>query len=210
MDRTLNLPASGFVWHELMTTDPAQAEGFSGRVVGLSVETVGEGPQVHRLISIGGQPVGGIVGSRSDGSAWPSGGPRPQWLPSFGVRDADDAASEAATLGGDVLLSPTDVPGIGRAAVLGTHRRRLRGLRVDPTQPIARVMDREIGIIGAPTSAGAFTPDQEGGAATGATDATGNTAATGVTAPTGPAALTGPIASDDCIDLTGKAGPSRS
>jgi uncharacterized protein len=112
------LPHSGFVWHELMTTDPDQAQRFYADVVGISVSLMGEGPAAYRLAMVDGTPVGGFVGPRPDGSAWPSGGPQPHWVASFGVEDADEGARKTLELGGEILLPPTDVPGMGRAAVL--------------------------------------------------------------------------------------------
>jgi uncharacterized protein len=112
------LPDHGFVWHELMTTDPDKAERFYGDVVGVEIKPMGEGPDAYRMAMIDDDPVGGFVGPRPDGSPWPSGGPGPHWVASFGVKDADKAASRARELGGAVLLPPVAVPGMGRAAVL--------------------------------------------------------------------------------------------
>jgi uncharacterized protein len=114
----MQLPHSGFVWHELMTTDPDEAERFYGEVVGLTVTSTGDGPGGYLMAMIDNTPVGGVVGPRPGGEPWPSGGPAPHWVASFGVPDADEAARKARELGGDVLLDPTDVPGVGKAAVL--------------------------------------------------------------------------------------------
>jgi uncharacterized protein len=112
------LPHSGFVWHELMTTDPDQAQRFYAEIVGITGSLMGEGPAAYRLAMVDDTPVGGFVGPRPDGSAWPSGGPEPHWVASFGVEDADEAVRKTLELGGEVLLAATDVPGMGRAAVL--------------------------------------------------------------------------------------------
>jgi len=112
------LPHKGFVWHELMTSDPDQAQQFYAEVVGISVAPMGDEPGAYRLAMFDGQPVGGFVGPRPDGSPWPSGGPEPHWIASFGVPDAEEAARKTQELGGEVLLAPVDVPGMGRAAVL--------------------------------------------------------------------------------------------
>ena len=42
----------------------------------------------------------------------------PHWLVYVGCDDVDATASRAAELGGTALLEPTDVPGVGRLAVL--------------------------------------------------------------------------------------------
>jgi predicted enzyme related to lactoylglutathione lyase len=112
------LPHTGFVWHELMTSDPDAAQRFYADVVGIAVTPIGEGPDAYRMVMLDDAPVGGLVGPRSDGSPWPSGGPEPHWVASFGVEDADEAARKTKDLGGEVLLPPIDVPGMGRAAVL--------------------------------------------------------------------------------------------
>ena len=112
------LPHSGFVWHELMTTDPDKAEAFYAEVAGISVMRLGDGEDAYRMVSVNGTPVGGLVGPGPEGPKWPSGGPEPHWVASFGVEDADEAARKTKELGGEVLLAPVDVPGMGRAAVL--------------------------------------------------------------------------------------------
>jgi predicted enzyme related to lactoylglutathione lyase len=112
------LPHRGFVWHELMTNDVDEAERFYAEVVGIAVTPLGDGPDAYRMAMFDDAPVGGFVGPRPDGSSWPSGGPEPHWVASFGVEDADEATRKTKELGGDVLLAPVDVPGMGRAAVL--------------------------------------------------------------------------------------------
>jgi predicted enzyme related to lactoylglutathione lyase len=42
----------------------------------------------------------------------------PHWMPYFQVEDCDAAAANAAKLGGTVCVPPTDIPSIGRFAVL--------------------------------------------------------------------------------------------
>jgi predicted enzyme related to lactoylglutathione lyase len=115
----IRLPGSGFVWHELMSTDPKQSEEFYRRVGGLSVTPLGKGPGAYLMLVVGDQPVGGVAGRRPDQEGWPSGGPEAHWIAYIGTDDVDKAARTAEELGGEVLLPPTDVPGTGRAAVLG-------------------------------------------------------------------------------------------
>jgi uncharacterized protein len=117
-DEFLRLPRSGFVWHELMSTDPEQSEAFYRQVAGLSVTPLGEGDQAYLMLMDGDQPVGGVARPRPDQEGWPSGGPEAHWITYLGTDDVDEAARTAQRLGGQVLLPPTDVPGMGRAAVL--------------------------------------------------------------------------------------------
>jgi len=113
-----SIPRSGFVWHELMSTNPQQSQEFYGRVVGVTVATSGDGADEYRMLMVAGQPIGGMAGPRPDQSGWPSGGPEAHWIAYIGTPDVDAACRTAVELGGRVLLEPTDVPGMGRAAVI--------------------------------------------------------------------------------------------
>ncbi len=107
------LPRTGFIWHELMTTDTEGARAFYQQVTGL-VATPGD----YQMLLDGDQPVGGLIGPTDEGPVWPSGGPEPHWIAYIAVEDVDAAARRASDLGGQVLLPPVDIPGFGRAAVL--------------------------------------------------------------------------------------------
>jgi uncharacterized protein len=115
---SIQIPRSGFVWHELMSTDPEQSEHFYQQVAGVSVTPLGDQADAYQMLVVGGQPVGGMAGPRPDQEGWPSGGPEAHWIAYFGTEDVDAAARRAQELGGEVLLPPLDVPGMGRAAVL--------------------------------------------------------------------------------------------
>ncbi len=107
------IPGTGFVWHELMTTDTEGAKEFYKKITGLTVA-----PSQYLMFMAGDQPVGGLVGPTPQGPIWPSGGPEPHWIAYIGVEDVDIAAKKTVELGGKVLLPPIDVPGFGKAAVL--------------------------------------------------------------------------------------------
>lgn len=104
---------TGFVFHELMTTDVEKAKEFYLKVTGL---TATSGP--YPILMDGTQLVAGLVGPRAEGSGWPSGGPDAHWIAYIGVDDVNAAAKKTEELGGKILLPPTEVPGFGRAAVL--------------------------------------------------------------------------------------------
>jgi uncharacterized protein len=116
--RSIRLPRNGFVWHELMSTEPKQSEEFYQQVAGISVMPMGDEPGAYLMLMVGDQPVGGVARPRPDQEGWPSGGPEAHWIAYVGTDDVDKAARTAQELGGEVLLPPTDVPGMGRAAVL--------------------------------------------------------------------------------------------
>jgi hypothetical protein len=117
-EEQVRIARRGFVWHELMSTDPKQSEHFYERVAGVSVTPLGDEPGSYQMLMVGGQAVGGIAGPRPDREGWPSGGPDAHWIAYLGTDDVDGAARTAEGLGGEVLLPPVDVPGMGRAAVL--------------------------------------------------------------------------------------------
>lgn len=104
---------SGFVFHELMTSDVEGAKDFYSEVTELTVIN-----GAYPLLMDGDRMVAGLVGPRADGLGWPSGGPESHWIAYFGVNGVDDAVQKAQKLGGKILLAPTDIPQFGRAAVL--------------------------------------------------------------------------------------------
>jgi uncharacterized protein len=103
-----------FCWYELMTTDPKAAEGFYGKVVGWRAEAFpGGGP--YTLWKKGEESVGGLLALTAEAKA--AGAPV-AWTPYVAVESADATAKHAAALGGKVHVPPTDIPSIGRFAVL--------------------------------------------------------------------------------------------
>lgn len=105
------------VWHELMSLDPQRAEKFYEEVIGLTTSSLEGAPFPYTVWQQDGKPVGGLVPPQGDQQVWPSGS-TPHWVSSFAVSDVDKAVEKAQTLGGNVLVPPTDIPQFGRAAVL--------------------------------------------------------------------------------------------
>src|SRR5579872_6002833 len=102
-----------FVWHELMTTDPQAAGAFYSRV--LAWKTQPSGMPDYTVWVSGKTQTGGLMAQPE--SARQSGAP-PSWLIYIGTPDVDATAAAAERLGGRVLKSPADIPGVGRFAVL--------------------------------------------------------------------------------------------
>jgi predicted enzyme related to lactoylglutathione lyase len=104
-----------FVWHELMTTDPQGAIAFYTDVVGWKTQAW-EGGDYTMWVGSDGRPLGGV-------SALPErvkkvGGP-PSWTSNVLVGDVDATVATARKLDGKVHVEPTDIPTVGRFAVLG-------------------------------------------------------------------------------------------
>ena len=102
-----------FSWSELMTTDPQAATEFYGQLFGwtITTEAMPQGP--YHLLKIGEASVGGIMGMPPNAGPMP-----PMWGCYVTVDDIDQTAQHCGELGGKVLMPPTDIPGVGRFAVL--------------------------------------------------------------------------------------------
>ncbi|MEN9484514.1 MAG: hypothetical protein RJB37_2394 [Pseudomonadota bacterium] len=101
-------------WSELMTTDPMRSADFYHQLFGWTVETMPMPQGPYRILKVGDTAIGGIMGIPPTAPpAMP-----PNWCPCVTVDSADETAGECAALGGRVLIEPTDIPGIGRFAVL--------------------------------------------------------------------------------------------
>ncbi|RAI57351.1 VOC family protein [Roseicella frigidaeris] len=104
-----------FIWYELWTSDPDAAAGFYGGVLGWQATPV-EGSAIgYRLLGPGQAAVAGLMEVPRDAAA---AGASPRWLGYVGVDDVDRAAAAVLREGGAQHVPPTDIPGIGRFALL--------------------------------------------------------------------------------------------
>jgi predicted enzyme related to lactoylglutathione lyase len=100
-------------WNELSSTDVPRCERFYVDAFGwtASDERIDGAP--YALFEHDGRPVAGMMPLPDDWS-----GEGSHWLVYFGAHDADATVREAERLGGRVVVPPTDVPDVGRFAVL--------------------------------------------------------------------------------------------
>ena len=102
-----------FIWYELLTTDADAAARFYEAVIGWNARAF-EGSDIgYRLFSIGGTDVAGFMPIPADAK-----GMRPGWLGYVGVDDVDKIAAEIVQVGGTQHMPPTDIPGVGRFAMV--------------------------------------------------------------------------------------------
>ncbi len=102
-----------FVWHELMTPDAQAAADFYARVLPWTTEA--STVPGYTLWMSG---MAGVAGLMGQPQAVRDSGTPPSWLVYIAAPDVDATVEAAQRLGGKVLKSPTDIPGIGRFAVL--------------------------------------------------------------------------------------------
>jgi predicted enzyme related to lactoylglutathione lyase len=98
-----------FVWYDLMTTHPKQAEPFYTKVAGWGTQPFEGMP--YTMWTRDGAPIGGV------GQVEPPGMP-PHWLAYIAVANVDAAVKQAESLGGRTAVPGTDIPKVGRFAVL--------------------------------------------------------------------------------------------
>lgn len=108
-------PDGSFIWYELSTPDPDAATAFYGAVVGWTIGGAPAGPIDYRMIGAPDGAVGGVM--RLD-AAMQAGGARPVWLGYLGVADVDAKMAAVKQAGGGVIVPPTDIPDVGRFALL--------------------------------------------------------------------------------------------
>ena len=105
-----------FIWYELMTSDLAAAERFYGAVLGWRTRPAAEGsPLDYRIFGTGAADVAGLMAISADAAA---AGMRPRWLGYIGVDNVDASAAEVLRAGGVQHVPPTNIPGVGRFALM--------------------------------------------------------------------------------------------
>lgn len=105
-------PARTFFWNELHTADPAASLAFYEAVIGFKHRTMSMGPgdDYHVLESKDGVGRGGMTTHGQEAG--------PHWLPYVAVDDPDATVARAKRNGGKVHVEATDIPGVGRFAVI--------------------------------------------------------------------------------------------
>ncbi len=106
---------NNFVWYELMTTDAKAAEDFYRNVVGWGAQDSGQAGMNYTLLTTGNVPAAGLMTLPKEAC---DAGARPGWTGYVGVDDVDAYAGRVTKAGGAVHVPPTDIPNIGRFAMV--------------------------------------------------------------------------------------------
>jgi len=107
--------AGTFIWYELMTSDVSAAARFYHAVIGWSGRDSGTPGMDYRIWLNGADGVGGLMKIPADAAAH---GMRPIWVGYVSVDDVDAAVARVTTAGGAVHMPATDIPGVGRLAMV--------------------------------------------------------------------------------------------
>jgi uncharacterized protein len=106
---------SRFLWYELMTTDTEAAKAFYAKVVGWGTRDASIPGRTYTLFTAGEAAVSGVIDLPADARKI---GAEPSWMGYVGVDDVDATIDRIKRLGGTVHLPPTDIPNVGRLAVV--------------------------------------------------------------------------------------------
>lgn len=104
-----------FVWFDLMTTEPQAAVDFYTGLIGWQTQSWEGGETPYTMWTNGERPLGGVMELPEEIKR---AGVKPHWLAYVSVPDVDGAAASSSQLGGKVLHPPTDIPTVGRFALI--------------------------------------------------------------------------------------------
>lgn len=110
---TDKIAAGDWIWNELTTPDVAKALTFYQGVFGYTHDEMDTGPQgkYYILKSPDGKGRGGMMKA-------PHPDAHPMWMPYVRVDQVDAIAARVAPLGGELMMSPEDIPGVGRICAI--------------------------------------------------------------------------------------------
>ena len=104
-----------FVWHELMTTDTESASAFFGKVAGWKTQGWAVDPG-YKMFMRENRQIAGLMALPDEAKAM---GTPPCWMTYIGTPDVDATSRQAVTLGGTVHKPASEIPTVGRFAILG-------------------------------------------------------------------------------------------
>ncbi len=110
--RVVNEPGS-LCWNELATNDVDAAGAFYTKLFDWGSEQREMGPITYTMFMAGDRPAGGMLKMTEEWGDIP-----PHWMPYLATDDCDYCAEKAKSLGAEVKVPPTDIPSVGRFAVL--------------------------------------------------------------------------------------------
>jgi predicted enzyme related to lactoylglutathione lyase len=103
-------------WTQLNATDPARAKPFYTALLGWTYrdDPMGEGGVYTSFQKPNGDMAGGMMAMPKEDTSTQS-----HWLVYFAVNNVDETFAKATSLGAKPYVPPSDIPGVGRFAVIG-------------------------------------------------------------------------------------------
>lgn len=114
MSRKHRVPRGRFVWYELLTSDPTAASDFYSKLIGWEARASSNDPSYREWVNAG-TPIGGLMALPDDAKSM---GAPPSWIGHIATPNVGKTAEQASKLGAKVLREPTEVPDVGKFAVL--------------------------------------------------------------------------------------------
>jgi uncharacterized protein len=105
-----------FVWYDQMSLDMEGSGAFYKKVVGWTLAPNEMNDQPYTVLKAGDTMVGGLMPIPEDAAKM---GARPAWMGYIAVDDVDAWAGKVKAAGGSIYRPPSDIPNIGRFAVMG-------------------------------------------------------------------------------------------
>jgi hypothetical protein len=102
-----------FSWAELLTNDVEGAKKFYSQLLGWGIEKAPMEGMEYTIVKVGDEPVGGIMEMPPQAKECP-----PHWGSYITVENVDKTVAKAGYLGAKVVMPPTDIPDVGRFALL--------------------------------------------------------------------------------------------
>lgn len=100
-----------FVWHEQVSPQPEQAQGFYTQLFGWDTDVMHSDMGDYTMISSGGTSHGGF-GTAAEGA------PPPHWLSHVHVERLEDTIEKATAAGGRVAAGPFEMGDVGRMVII--------------------------------------------------------------------------------------------
>jgi predicted enzyme related to lactoylglutathione lyase len=104
-----------FVWFDLMAPDVEAAKAFYPADTGWGTQLWEAPGMSYTMWTAGERPMAGIMVMPAEAAA---AGAHPHWLAYVSVPDTDATVARAQELGAKVMVPPTDIPTVGRFAVI--------------------------------------------------------------------------------------------
>ena len=105
-------PTGGWIWNELTTQDEKTALAFYEKVFGFDHDEMAMPDSIYYVLKASGKGRAGLM--KAPEVAVPT-----MWTPYVCVDDADATTARAKELGAMVIVPPSDIPDVGRFAVIG-------------------------------------------------------------------------------------------